>query len=436
MHEPITYVGIDAHARELLVAMLPWDASEPTVWTSPNEPRAIERLRRRLERDAPGPIECCYEAGPTGYALQRRLTTERIRCRVIAPSLIPEKPGDRIKTDRRDARKLVLLLRADLLTAIQPPSEAAEAVRDVIRARDAARVDLMRSRHRLSKLLLRRGHLYPRTPWTGAFRTWLAHLEWPHPAERHVVRAYQLAIAHVEARLADLDGVIVELALTPPYQAAVPLRRGESWAWWALAISGLAGFASFLSYLGHGYLDTWHGAATLSLLPLFAGGLIRTRGSRRDFVEAQPLDIHSSAGVGHALLLLSSVGICAAGVTIMAVGMTSVFVPQDLEFIGMTRAAIGAINPNLIPLIAHDRAGFGGALVSFGIAMFACVRYARVSRTLRHVLATAGVAGFATAVGVHPVIGYVSLTHLGPAVLACAVFAAGLALSPRLPAGH
>jgi len=225
MGEPITYVGIDAHARELQLAMLVGDASHATQWSSPNEPRAIERLRRRLERDAPGAIECCYEAGPTGYALQRRLTTERIHCRVIAPSLIPEKPGDRIKTDRRDARKLVQLLRADLLTTIQPPSEAAEAARDLIRARDAARVDLMRSRHRLSKLLLRRGHLYPRTPWTGAFRAWLAHLEWPHEAEQHVVRDYQLALTQVEARIADLDDAIADLALTAPYRAAVAALR-------------------------------------------------------------------------------------------------------------------------------------------------------------------------------------------------------------------
>ena len=225
MDEPITYVGIDAHARELHLAMLCGDAAVPLRWTSPNEPRAIERLRRRLERDAPGPIECCYEAGPTGYTLQRRLTTERIHCRVIAPSLIPEKPGDRIKTDARDAYKLAQLLRAEVHTAIQPPSEAAEAVRDVIRARDDARVDLMRSRHRLSKLLLRRGYLYPRTPWTGAHRTWLQQLEWSHPAERHVVRDYQLAIAHLEARLAELDRAIADLAEAPPYQPAVAALR-------------------------------------------------------------------------------------------------------------------------------------------------------------------------------------------------------------------
>lgn len=225
MKEPTTYVGIDAHARELHLAMLRWDTSEPSEWTLPNEPRAIERLRRRLEREAPGPVECCYEAGPTGYALQRRLTAGRVQCRVIAPSLIPERVGDRIKTDRRDARKLAQLLRADLLTVIQPPSEEAEAVRDLIRARDDARVDLMRSRHRLSKLLLRRGHVYPRTPWTKAHREWLAQLEWPHAAERQVVRDYELAITHTQARLEELDRAIEEIARTVPYRAPVAALR-------------------------------------------------------------------------------------------------------------------------------------------------------------------------------------------------------------------
>jgi transposase len=225
MTEPITYVGIDAHARELRVALLRWDESQPSEWTLPNEARAIDRLRRRLEREAPGPIECCYEAGPTGYVLQRRLTAGRVQCRVIAPSLIPERVGDRIKTDRRDARKLARLLRAGLLTTIQPPSEDAEAIRDLIRARDDARVDLMRSRHRLSKLLLRRGHVYPGTPWTKRYWEWLPGLEWPHAAERQVVRDYELAIRHVEARLAELDRTISEIAVVPPYHAAVTALR-------------------------------------------------------------------------------------------------------------------------------------------------------------------------------------------------------------------
>jgi hypothetical protein len=190
-------------------------------------------------------------------------------------------------------------------------------------------------------------------------------------------------------------------------------------------------FPQFLAYLGYGYLDTWHGAATLVLLPIFVAGLICTRGLRRERIEHPPVDLRSGSGVGRALLLLSSVGISAAGVIIVTVGMTSVFVPQDLAFMGLTRSAITEIHPHLVPLIAHDRAGFGGALVSFGVVMFACVRYARPSRTLWQSLTIAGVAGFGTAVGVHPAIGYLSLSHLGPAVFGCIVFAAGLALFVR-----
>lgn len=226
-------------------------------------------------------------------------------------------------------------------------------------------------------------------------------------------------------------GVLVAIGVLYLWLASFPLRRRESWAWWALALSSAAGFLSFLSYLGYGYLDTWHGAATLALAPMFVAGLVRARGLRRNTVAPHSLDLRSGPGVGRALLLLSSIGISAAGLTIMIVGMTRVFVPQDLQFIGVTRAAISAINPHLVPLIAHDRAGFGGALVSFGVAMFACLRYARPSRALWQALTIAGIAGFGTAVGVHPAIGYLSVTHLGPAVLGCLVFAAGLALAAQ-----
>lgn len=228
-------------------------------------------------------------------------------------------------------------------------------------------------------------------------------------------------------------GVLVAIGVLYLWLASFPLRRRESWAWWALGFSGLAGFLSFLSYLGYGYLDTWHGAATLALAPMFVVGLFRARDLRRNTLAPRSLDLHSGAGIGRALLLLASIGIAAAGLTIVIVGMTSVFVPQDLEFIGMTRAAIAAINPHLVPLIAHDRAGFGGALVSFGVAMFPCVRYARPAPALWQALAIAGVAGFGTAVGVHPAIGYLSVTHLGPAALGCVVFAAGVALAASDP---
>ena len=106
------------------------------AWTVPNDPNAIRRLVRKLEREAPGPVRACYEAGPCGYALQRQMTTARVTCQVIAPALIPRKPGERVKTNARDARKLAELFRADLLTEVRPPTLEDEAVRDLCRARD------------------------------------------------------------------------------------------------------------------------------------------------------------------------------------------------------------------------------------------------------------------------------------------------------------
>jgi transposase len=225
MSEPTTFVGIDAHARALQVAVLVGRADTPIEWTSETDERAVTRLRARLEREAPGAVECCYEAGPSGYSLQRRLTSDRIQCRVIAPSLIPRQPGDRVKTNRRDARKLAHLLRADLLTDVHIPTLAEEAVRDLCRARDAARGDLLRNRHRLGKLLLRRGLVYAGRNWTKRHREWLHQIAWTHVAERHVVTDYQLAIAHVEARLVEIDHLLEDLASQPPYVAAVAALR-------------------------------------------------------------------------------------------------------------------------------------------------------------------------------------------------------------------
>ena len=147
------------------------------TWQLANEPQAVRRLVRKLEREAPGPVSVFYEAGPCGYALQRQVTTSRVSCDVVAPALIPRKPGERVKTNRRDARKLVELGRAGLLTAVQPPTPEDEAVRDLARARDDAREDLQRCRHRLGKLLLRRGLHYAGRNWTRAHRQWIDRLD-------------------------------------------------------------------------------------------------------------------------------------------------------------------------------------------------------------------------------------------------------------------
>jgi transposase len=225
MDEVTTYVGVDAHKKDLFIAMLVGTSATPVTWQVANEPPAVRRLVRKLEREAPGPVRVCYEAGPGGYALQRQLTTPRVACQVIAPSLIPRKPGERIKTNRRDARKLGELLRAGLLTEVRPPTPEDEAVRDLARARDDAREDLQRARHRLGKLLLRRGLHYSGRNWTKPHRRWIASLVWTQPAERVVVDDYVLAIDHLEARLIELDAKLAEIAETDPYREPVGWLR-------------------------------------------------------------------------------------------------------------------------------------------------------------------------------------------------------------------
>jgi transposase len=207
------------------MAMLIGTEPTPVIWTTPNEPGAIRRLVKKLEREAPAAIQVFYEAGPCGYALQRRLTTPRIHCDVVAPALIPRKPGERVKTNRRDARKLAELGRAGLLTTVRPPTTEEEAVRDLARARDDAREDLQRCRHRLGKLLLRRGLHYPGRSWTGAHRAWIESLTWTHAAERAVVEDYLLAIDHTDARVRELDARLVDTATTDPYREPVAWLR-------------------------------------------------------------------------------------------------------------------------------------------------------------------------------------------------------------------
>lgn len=226
MKDVTTYIGIDAHKKDLFVAMLVGNQrTAPVSWKVANEPQAVRRLVRKLEREAPGDVRVFYEAGPCGYALQRQLTTTRVRCDVIAPALMPRKPGERVKTNRRDGCKLVELGRAGLLTVVQPPTREDEAVRDLARARDDAREDLQRCRHRLGKLLLRRGLHYGGRNWTRGHRQWIDSLEWAHVAERAVVDDYLLAIDHTEARLIELDARLADVAERDPYREPVGWLR-------------------------------------------------------------------------------------------------------------------------------------------------------------------------------------------------------------------
>jgi hypothetical protein len=233
-------------------------------------------------------------------------------------------------------------------------------------------------------------------------------------------------------------GALVAIAVLYYWLAEFPLAAGQAWAWWTLAASGVVGFGSFLTYLGYGYLDTWHGAATLVLLPCFIGGLWLSRrlvhGSTPAvsiFESNGSVSWRSAAGVGRLCLLASAMGMIGAGITIQTIGMTSVFVPTDLTFMGLTKSDLDSINPRLVPLIAHDRAGFGGATATAGLLTLASVWFAAPSRALWRALLVGGIAGWASAIGVHPIIGYTEPTHLAPAVIGALLFFVGLSLTHR-----
>ena len=233
-------------------------------------------------------------------------------------------------------------------------------------------------------------------------------------------------------------GSLIAIASLYVWMAAFPLRDGEQWAWWTLTTSGITGFGSFLTYLSYGYLDTWHGAATLVLLPCFLWGLWKLRPKPAVvtntkwsslLVPSVTIEWRTTAGKGRLLLLCVAAGMIGAGLTIQLIGMTSVFVPTDLTFMGMNREDLHAINPRLIPLIAHDRAGFGGAVMTAGLLTLACVWFGRPSRSLWQTLCLGGFAGWSTAVLVHPAIGYNDTWHLAPAVGGVSLFLVGMYLT-------
>ena len=223
----ITFVGMDAHKKAINVAMLLPGQNEPVEWQLANEPAAIRRLAKKLTLKAPGEVRCCYEAGPCGYVLQRELEAGGVICEVVAPSLIPVKPGERIKTDRRDARKLARSLRSDDLTAVHPPTTADEAVRDLCRCREDARKDLHRARHRLDTYLLRRACLYTltRRRWGQPYRTWLSSLKFEHAADQVTFEDYVRTIEQAEERLRRLDERLAAAAEQDPYREPVGWLR-------------------------------------------------------------------------------------------------------------------------------------------------------------------------------------------------------------------
>lgn len=305
MAKGITYVGLDVHKASISVAMLAGEGSKVVQWELRNETGEVRKLVRKLRREGGGELVCAYEAGPCGYGLQRQLQQQGVSCQVVAPSLIPRKAGDRIKTDRRDARKLAELLRGGLLTEVRPPSPAEEALRDLCRCRDDARTDLMRARHRLSKMLLRRDLRHPGRAWTEPHRRWLWCLKLEHAAERAVLEDYLLAVDQISARLAELEAHLLALAEQEPYRERVGwLRcfRGIDTVTAMILLAELHGFERFatprrlMAYLGLVPSESSSGAS------VHRGRITKTgnRHLRRLLVEAAHHYRHRP-GVGVAL---------------------------------------------------------------------------------------------------------------------------------------
>ena len=226
MKTTITHVAMDTHKKEHVVASVDPDTGEIKVFRVRNTVREITRMVHRLQRNAPGEVRFCYEAGVCGFTLKRRIEALGSACMVIAPSLVPVKRGDRIKTDRRDARKLLGQFLAGQLTEVFAPSVAQEAARERTRCRQAAQENLRRTRQQLNTFLTRHGYVYSEgRHWTQRHVRWLLSLEFDSPDLQEVFECHYSELEHCRQRLATLDKEVAALAARPAYREIVGVLR-------------------------------------------------------------------------------------------------------------------------------------------------------------------------------------------------------------------
>jgi transposase len=223
MKNKVRFLGLDVHAETIAVAIAEPDGEVRSLGTIANRAESIRKLVNKLGSFEQ--LRACYEAGPTGYVLYWQLTQLGVECAVIAPTLVPVKAGDRVKTDRRDAERLARSHRSGDLTAVWVPDEGSEALRDLVRAREAAKADQLRARHRLSKFFLRTGRR-PETKiklWTGVHMTWVRQLRFEHPAQESTRLDYLHEVEHMAERVLRLEQAItdaIKLA-TPEMQEVI-----------------------------------------------------------------------------------------------------------------------------------------------------------------------------------------------------------------------
>jgi transposase len=210
MQEKVRFLGLDVHAETIAVAIAEPDGEVRSLGTIANRAESIRKLVKKL-----GPVDqlkACYEAGPTGYVLYWQLVKLGVECEVIAPTLVPMKAGDRVKTDRRDAERLARSYRSGDLTPVWVPDEGSEALRDLVRAREAAKQDQLRARHRLSKFLLRSGQRPAMgvKAWTLGYMAWVRQIRFPQIAQEFTRLDYLHEVEHMGERIKRLEQAITE----------------------------------------------------------------------------------------------------------------------------------------------------------------------------------------------------------------------------------
>jgi transposase len=217
---------MDTHKKDHKIAVIFPGQAEIEEMAIPNCVREIGKMVKKLQKKATGEIHFCYEAGVCGFNLQRRIEVLGSRCAVIAPSLIPRKPGERVKTDRRDAKKLAVLFKNGLLTEVQPPNVEQEAARELTRQRETAMDNLGRIRHQVTKFLTRHGYIYTDgQAWTLKHLTWLSGLQMEHSLLQEVYAQYMEELTHCGHRLQELDRAVAQLAESELYRPRVALLR-------------------------------------------------------------------------------------------------------------------------------------------------------------------------------------------------------------------